>query len=59
MFLNIAKNLYRAYLERLMATGEEDFDGLMQRAAESVSKGITLFERKVGMEISEIYAMSL
>lgn len=48
MFIKIARKLYQAYLDRLMATGEEDFDGLMQRATEIVSSGITLFERKVG-----------
>ncbi len=33
MFLRIISTLYEAYLGRLDATGEEDFDGLMQRAA--------------------------
>lgn len=48
MFLNIANRLYKAYLERLSATGEEDFDGLMQRAADRIGSGQTLFERKSG-----------
>lgn len=33
---------------RLEATGEEDFDGLMQRAAKSIKEGQTIFERKSG-----------
>lgn len=48
MFLRIAQRLYAAYLDRLSATGEEDFDGLMQRAAQAVAKGQTAFERKSG-----------
>jgi len=47
-FLEIAQPLYRAYLERLSATGEEDFDGLMQRAASSIREGRSIFERKSG-----------
>lgn len=47
-FLEIAHHLYNAYLERLRATGEEDFDGLMQRAANSIREGQTIFERKSG-----------
>ena len=47
-FLEIAQHLYRAYLERLSATGEEDFDGLMQRAASNIRAGQTIFERKSG-----------
>ncbi len=47
-FLEIAQHLYGAYLERLNATGEEDFDGLMQRAAKSIREGQTNFERKSG-----------
>lgn len=48
MFLELANLLYAAYLDRLAATGEEDFDGLMQRAADAVSTGQTLFQRKSG-----------
>ena len=48
LFLPIALRVYIAYLTRLQATGEEDFDGLMQRAAERVAKGHTVFERKSG-----------
>lgn len=45
-FWRVASRLYAAYLERLVATGEEDFDGLMQRATENVSKGRTAFARR-------------
>ncbi|WP_199312402.1 UvrD-helicase domain-containing protein [Phormidium tenue] len=38
-FLELAKVFYKAYLERLQATGEEDFDGLMQRASQIVASG--------------------
>lgn len=48
MFLEVAGQLYSAYLERLKATGEEDFDGLMQRAAEIIDGGNTIFRRKSG-----------
>ncbi len=47
-FLELAQTFYQAYLERLQATGKEDFDGLMQRAAELVSSGQTIFLRKSG-----------
>lgn len=47
-FLEIAQHLYGGYLNRLNATGEEDFDGLMQRAAKSIQEGQTIFERKTG-----------
>ena len=45
-FLKVAQDLYTAYLERLSATGEEDFDGLMQRAAQNIGEGQSVFERK-------------
>ena len=48
MFLDLAHRLYISYLDRLRATGEDDFDGLMQRAAETISGGITGFQRKSG-----------
>ena len=47
-FLSLARGFYVAYLERLSATGEEDFNGLMQRAAEAINTGQTLFKRKSG-----------
>ena len=48
MFLHLAQRLYSAYLELLQATGEDDFDGLMQRAAANINGGQTLFSRKSG-----------
>jgi DNA helicase-4 len=48
MFLDIAHSLYAAYLNRLSSTNEEDFDGLMQRAAQAVEDGFTSFQRKSG-----------
>jgi len=47
-FLGIARDIYLAYLERLKNTGDEDFNGLMQRAVEAVEQGITEFKRKNG-----------
>lgn len=48
MFLDLVYSLYAAYLNRLSATGEEDFDGLMQRAAQAVEDGVASFQRKSG-----------
>jgi DNA helicase IV len=48
MFLELAHRLYAAYLNRLSATGEDDFDGLMQRASENINAGQTSFQRKSG-----------
>ena len=49
-FLNLATPLYAAYLQQLQSTdeGAEDFDGLLQKAAELVSAGKTDFQRKSG-----------
>jgi DNA helicase-4 len=48
MFLEVAQVIYRAYLDRLTETGDEDFDGLMQRAADLIADGETVFVRKSG-----------
>ncbi|GHU07003.1 hypothetical protein AGMMS50225_03230 [Betaproteobacteria bacterium] len=48
MFHGLTHRLYSAYIERLSATGEDDFNGLMQRSAEAVNDGITHFQRKSG-----------
>jgi len=45
-FHELACYFYAAYLEKLAETGEDDFDGLMQRAIELIKSGITNFERK-------------
>ena len=47
-FLQLAHRLYTAYLNQLSATGEDDFDGLMQRASENINSGQTAFRRKSG-----------
>ena len=47
-FLDLAQMFYKSYLERLQTTGEEDFDGLMQKAAERVAADKTVFWRKSG-----------
>ena len=48
MFLNIVNQLYTTYLDRMSATGEDDFDGLMQRSADVIASGNTNFLRKSG-----------
>jgi DNA helicase IV len=47
-FLALGEDLYGDYLESLRGSGQEDFDGLMNRAAEAVRAGRTVFERKSG-----------
>lgn len=47
-FLRLMVTFYDAYLNRLAEAGEEDFNGLMQQAADRVSKGETKFERRTG-----------
>ena len=49
-FLDLAQTLYAAYLEQLHSSEEEadDFDGLLQQAAERVATGKTDFDRKSG-----------
>ncbi|MBE9029223.1 UvrD-helicase domain-containing protein [filamentous cyanobacterium LEGE 11480] len=47
-FLELGKFFYRSYLESLGRNCEEDFDGLIQRAAEQVESGNTKFSRKSG-----------
>jgi DNA helicase-4 len=48
-FLELAQKFYQSYLQRLQTTGEEDFDGLMQKAAAIVASGQTIFRRKSGI----------
>ena len=47
-FLNLARVFYESYLQRLQATGEEDYDGLMQQATKRVAAGETEFKRTPG-----------
>ncbi|MEH2121748.1 UvrD-helicase domain-containing protein [Nostoc sp.] len=45
-FLELAQKFYQSYLQQLQATGEDDFDGLMQKAAAVIVSGQTVFRRK-------------
>ena len=47
-FLRLASFLYAAYIRMLESTGQDDFDGLLQRATEHVLAGNTLFKRRSG-----------
>jgi DNA helicase IV len=47
-FLELAQKFYQSYLQHLQTTGEDDFDGLMQKAATVVASGKTVFRRKSG-----------
>jgi DNA helicase-4 len=47
-FLGMASEAYTAYLDRLKAVGDEDFDGLLERAATLLEHGHTIFDRKSG-----------
>ena len=45
-FLKIVQRIYLDYLERLSATNEEDFNGLMQRAVNKINTGHAEFTRR-------------
>lgn len=47
-FLQLVRQIYKSYLHRVKDTGEDDFDGLLQKAAEIVGEGKATFERKSG-----------
>ncbi|MBW4557662.1 MAG: UvrD-helicase domain-containing protein [Trichormus sp. ATA11-4-KO1] len=47
-FLELAQKFYQSYLERLKQTGEDDFDGMIQKAAAMIQSGKTVFCRKAG-----------
>ncbi|QSV56928.1 MAG: UvrD-helicase domain-containing protein [Dolichospermum sp. UKL201] len=47
-FLNLAYRFYKSYLRCLEDRGEEDFDGLMQKAVEVLASGQTIFRRRLG-----------
>jgi len=47
-FLDVVLPLYEAYLNRIASIGEDDFDGLMQRASQAVSADQTQFKRLSG-----------
>lgn len=45
-FLDVAQGFYASYLQRIKASGRQDFDGLLQEAAKQVEIGATVFRRK-------------
>lgn len=47
-FLGLVVHLYGAYLAHISEAGQEDFDGLLARAAEIVRRKATTFARKSG-----------
>jgi DNA helicase-4 len=47
-FLRMAAAVFRAYLARNSAVGEEDFCGLIERAAAKIEDGEKIFNRKSG-----------
>ena len=47
-FLHVTQGLYASYLQRIEATGKQDFDGLLQEAAKQVANSATVFRRKTG-----------
>ncbi len=54
-FLLLATELFSAYLARLASEGEEDFAGLLERAARALEGGQTIFDRKSGRgDLSQI-----
>ncbi len=49
VFLRLASAVYRAYIARLLSVGEEDFAGLLERAATAVGEnGQAEFDRRSG-----------
>ena len=49
MFLSIGMEVFGSYVDRLAETGDEDFDGLMQRAADKVQDGVHVFANRSGV----------
>ena len=47
-FLNLGQEFYKDYQTTLVENEEEDFDGLMQRAAKMINDGLTKFKKKSG-----------
>lgn len=46
MFLDLGVEVFDAYLDRLAATGDEDFDGLLQKAADRIRGGVYTFANR-------------
>ena len=53
-FLDVGVSIYQGYLQRLAENRQEDFDGLMWRAASQVRAGQTHFVRDKGRERGDI-----
>lgn len=49
MFLNLGVEVFAAYVDRLAETGDEDFDGLMQKAGEYISRGTSTFSNRTSV----------
>ena len=47
-FLQLGSRIFSAYLTRLEAENQEDFDGLLERAGVAIAKGDTKFHKKSG-----------
>lgn len=47
-FLKVVVKIYQEYLQMLLMNGEEDFEGLLMRAEESIREGKSTWKRKVG-----------
>jgi DNA helicase-4 len=47
-FLMLVQDFYKSYLDRIEQVGEEDFNGLMQRAAITINDGMTQFKGRSG-----------
>ena len=54
LFLNLGVPIYGSYLQRLVISKKEDFDGLMWRSVSLVKKGQTRFNRDKGRERGDI-----
>lgn len=57
LFLDVGVSIYRAYLQRLVERGKEDFDGLMWRSVSEVQAGQTSFVRNKGKERGDVARM--
>ncbi len=54
LFLDVARSVYAGYVRRLKEQGQEDFDGLLWRAAAEVRAGVTRFARDRGRETGDL-----
>ncbi len=47
-FLELAPSFFNSYLKKLKENGEDDFDGLIQKATDKINQGLLSFKRKSG-----------